>query len=423
MPPTVRTVSRFACGLIAASAVIAGCWGQTDLSPRSSTPQPATPRAAVTLRVAIVSDEPLRRTLDRLRGEWNALTDGDYETFAVATAGAGVDADVLVFPSRAMGELCEADALRPVRRSVLESETLRFDDLLPLVRDHEVVYAQQAMALPLGCPTPLMLGGAASVPPPADDTELALAYLAWAAPYAVHSSRVATLFDADTFRPRLDAPPFVRSLQSFVDAAEDAGSAKVVWPNRESPLAAEAVEISPMPGASESYNDLADAWEPLSSGESRATLLASSGRLIGVTKASRNAATAFRLAAWLAGPENGRLVSTSSDGVAICRGSFARVSDAWRRTDDREVAKRFSAGLVTALRQGRYVLAPRLPGADEYLENLGSHVREALEGRPAAAALADAVADWETISEGRGRPAQRAAYERSINVAGPALDD
>ncbi|TWT95907.1 hypothetical protein Pla108_29840 [Botrimarina colliarenosi] len=384
----------------------------------------ALPRASVTLRVAVVSDASLRRAIDRLRGEWNERTDGQIETIEVAAdadlAAAAADADLIVFPSRAIGELCEAEALRPVRSNVLESDALRFDDFLPLVRDQEIVYAQQVMALPIGCPTPLHLCPDASensltTAVTKEDPQLALAYLAWAAPYLVHRSRIATLFDSDTFRPRLAEPPFVRALTNFVGSHGE-GRGQIVWPLRDEPLPG-GFTPQVMPAAAEVYNPIAEEWEPLPYAEQFATLVASSGRLVGVTTSSRNAATAFRYAEWLVSPENSRLVSTASDNVANCRGSFARSPDAWRATDDRDLSKEFAEAEADALRLPRFLLAPRLPGGDEYLQVLGKHVREALDGRPAGEALQQAADTWEAIGHARGWETQRDAFARSLNAA------
>lgn len=399
-----------------------GCESEEGTPAGGSTSAP-TPRASVTLRIAVVSDEDLRRAIDRLRGEWNARTDGQIETVAVAADGdlvaAAQEADLIVFPSRAIGVLCEADSLRPVRPSTLKSEELRFQDFLPLVRDQEIVYAQRVMALPLGCPTPLLLAASDAEPEgiaaSEDDTELALAYLAWAAPYAVHRSRVATLFDSDNFAPRLTAPPFVRALISFVKSAGE-GPGEIAWPAREGVLPA---GLSPhaISGADEAYDTLADEWESTAAGDRHATLIASSGRLMAVTTSSRNAATAFRYAAWFAGPENARQISSASDQVANCRGSFARAGDSWRDSDDRDLARDFSQTAAEALRTSRFLIAPRLLGSEEYLVSLGVSVRAALEGAPPAEALATAASAWEAISEARGTEAQKVAYLRSLNAA------
>jgi hypothetical protein len=403
--------------------VAAGCPATQEKESPEKGDASALPRASVTLRIAVVSDESLGRAIDRLRGEWREQTDGEIETIDVANdadlVAAAKDADLIVFPSRAIGVLSEAKAILPVRPSVLKSPELRFEDFQPLVRDQEVVYAQQVMALPIGCPTPLLLAvetdGPTNLSLPNDDVELALAYLAWAAPYAEHRSRVSTLFDSDTFRPRLAEPPFVRALESLV-ATVGEGPACIAWPARETPHATGAAPQL-LPGSQSVFNPISDEWEPLDLAAQRATLVASSGRLVAVSATTRNAATAFRYAAWLVSPENSRLVSTASDNVANCRGSLARSPDAWRATDDRDLGRQFAEVQAEALRMPRFLLAPRMPGAEEYLEVLGKRVREALAGRPPAEALQQAADEWEAIHHAKGWDEQKAAYARSINAA------
>lgn len=404
--------------------VAAGCETEENGKPGAESESSGPPRASVTLRIAVVSDPGLARAIDRLAGEWNALTDGEIETTQVSTdpVATAEEVDLIVFPSRTLGELCEANALRPVRSSVLKSEELRFEDFLPLVRDQEIVYGQRVMALPLGCPTPLHLcpdsGANALTTNRDDEIELALAYLAWAAPHAVHRSRVATLFDSDTFQPRLTEPPFVRALESYV-AEDRGGEGRIVWPRRREPLNG---RFTPqvMPAAEEVYDPIAEQWEAVAElplNGRFATLVASSGRLIAVTRSSRNAATAFRYATWLVGPENAREVSSASNHVANCRGSFARVGDAWRDSKSRELARQFSQSAAEALRMPRLLIAPRLPGAERYLRLLGNKVRDAIDGEPPEDALREAASEWEAISQEIGREEQHQAYLRSVNAA------
>ncbi|MEN0109182.1 MAG: hypothetical protein AAF805_00520 [Planctomycetota bacterium] len=391
------------------------------------------PRAEVSLAVAVVDDPSLAAAIERQRGEWNALTGGEYTVKPIGSV-AGIDGhDLIVFPSAAMGALCEPSegrdsaVLRPVRSGVLKLDLLRFSDFQPVVREVEVVYGQRVMALPLGCATPLLVGGSSETLPAAvlsnDRVTLGLEYLAFAAPYAVHPSREATLFDQETMRPRLDTPPFVRAMGDLVDAVERSkgrtAASRYTWPQRSAPAPdwLDAESISPPLGVAERYNPLAGVWEPVDRADSAATLVASSGRLVGVAAVSRNAATAFRLAAWLAGVENAPAMAAASDGVAVCRGSFARSADAWRADIDRATARAFTAANADALRRRRRLIAPRLPGAKEYLAALGGRVQAAIDGEAVEDVLAGAVSDWDAITDRLGRPQQAAAYARSINAA------
>lgn len=413
---------------------LAGCPGPSENKSVEAHEAAELPLASVTLRVAVVNDEPLRKAIDRLRGEWRSLTDGTIETVLVESVAISADEslpDLIVFPSRLIGELCEGGRLRPIRPSARKLELLSFDDLLPVVRDHEIVYGERVMALPLGAPAPLWVRaeGSQGVSPPQDDARLGVAFLAWAAPHVVHRGRDTPLFNPDNMNPRFGSPAFVRALDRFAEACTAEQPGEFVWPRRDSAeggpdaSGSEKLIVSSPPGALESYNPLAKQWEPLGDEPSAATLIASSGRLIGVTNACRNAATAFRFAAWLAGVENSVAISTASNGVANCRGSFARRADDWLGAGEKSLGREFAAAQTAALRSRRVMYTPRLPGSERYLEALGGAVRERLTGEATTEeALSEASRQWQAITEDLGRDAQRGAYLRSVNAKPMALE-
>ncbi len=193
-----------------------------------------------------------------------------------------------------------------------------------------------------------------------------------------------------------------------------------MWPRRnadprENSESATYSVVMPIGVAEENYNRMAAAWEPLSERDRPATLLASSGRLIAVTTATRNAATAFRYAAWLVSPANSRLLSTASASVANPRGSFAREADNWLAGGDQALGRGIAEALAKSLREERYMLAPRIPGEDRYLESLGKAIRQTLMNRKSASkALAECALDWDEITAELGPNEQNEAYLRSI---------
>lgn len=408
-------------------AVASGC---PESKPPAAPPQTTAP-ASVTLRIGVVNDEPLATAIGRLSGEWSERSGGDYELVAITTVSeveAIESCDVVIFASGDLGELCEADRLRPVRSSVLESEEVAFSDFFPLVRDVEIVYGGVTMALPIGCPCPLVYR-ADNVPEmyfdrvdigAADDVGIATTFLAVAAARAVHASQSATLWDSDSFKPRLAEPPFVDALASIVQLS-GLSAESVVLPNREATSGGSGV-VKPMPTAEVIYNPLGGNWEK---GPDRpTTLLASSGRLVGVTSASRNAASAFRFVGWLVSPAVGRQLMTSSRAVTNCRGSLVPQPDDWFRGDTRSpLAGSFPAALSEALRTDRYLISPRLPARRRYLAALGQAIKPVFPfsrgDQPALSpegALRAAAARWEAISEELGREAQHEAYLRSLNL-------
>lgn len=378
--------------------------------------------------MGVVSDEPLQKALDRLRGEWAELGGGAYETVvldeATPEAFERAELDACVFASPDLGPLCESGSLRPIRSSTLRDERLNWEDIAPLVREREATYGGVVMALPLGSATPLLLGppDAPGIELAGDDRELALTLLAWAAPHAVHPSTVATLFDDASMAPRLKSPPFERALDELASAAgqgaPDAGDRRtVVWPMRDVLLAGDALryEVAPIPAATEAFNPLARQWEPAVGG---ATLVGSRGSLMAITSRSRNAAAASRLAAWLAGVENARTLAVAGVNVAVHRASLSGLSDDWLLEKRSVLGREFASQNLAALRADRWLLAPRIPGWREYLATLGSAVRKRIDGAAMSAeVLAEAAAAWERITDRLGRQRQRTAYLRSVGLA------
>jgi len=340
---------------------------------------PAGPRPSVALHVLVVNEPELAEAIDRLRGEWAERIGGELRTSAKSWQGVidqePMDADVIVFPSRYLGELCVRDWLRPVRSSVLESDDLRAADYYPLVRHELISWGGQVMALPLGV-EPAGIAGETG-----DDPAILL--LAEAAPAAVSKERLGVLFDSETMKPRIAEPPFVDALAQMVQSKAENGSVR-------------------------------------SRGGPAVPVLGYSDRLIAVTNSSRNAATAFKLLEWLASPETSSQLARAGDGTMPVRRSLAS-SAAWYepRLSAGERAER-GKSLEAALDQSEFVLIPRIPGVDDYLAALDQAVKEALsEGVAPRAALDKASRRWEEITATRGRDDQRQAYLKHLGFGEP----
>jgi ABC-type glycerol-3-phosphate transport system substrate-binding protein len=217
--------------------------------------------------VAVVNEPELAEAIGRLRGEWAERSGGELSVAAMTwkelSAAKVPEADVIVFPSRYLGELCIRGWLRPVRSSVLESEDFDAADIFPLVRDRLMTFDGQIMAVPLGVDLPVMCYRAdlfgksqppkvimdmrqppttwtaylkwardsnpnlnlpeptyAWVPPSWEpiDSWGAILLLARAASYISGSDHV--LFNPDTMRPLINGPAFVRSLDELRVANE-----------------------------------------------------------------------------------------------------------------------------------------------------------------------------------------------------------
>jgi len=350
------------------------------------------PRASLTLRVLVVNEPELAEAINRLRGEWAERSIGEMKataaTWAEVAAAGAVDADVVVFPSRYLGELCTRGLLRPVRANVLESDALQAVDLFPLVRQEIIKWDGQVMALPLGVQLVTAADGLDSHP--------ALALVARAAPQAVSRERLGVLFDSETMNPRITE-------EAFVDALDELVEHEML--NKERALS----EPSPGPSLQGRGGWKHDA--------ALVPVIGYSDRLAGVTTSSRNAASAFKLLEWLAGADASSQLARAGDGTMPVRRSLASSGkwyDSNLTADERtELAKLLDA----ALSGEQYLMIPRLPGVDDYMAALGEAVTSAArDGVAPQAALEKAVQRWEAITDARGRAEQRQAYLKHLGI-------
>lgn len=341
----------------------------TPSAPAAS--KPAEPRASVALRVLVVNEPDLAEAINRLRGEWAERSGGELSATATTwkhlSTAKTLDADVVLFPSRYLGELCTRNWLRPIRASVLDSETFKGTDIFPLIRSDLMKWGGQIMALPLG------VDRAAITPP---TTPGVISLLSLASPNAISNERLGVLFDVETMKPRLTEPAIVEALTQLAE--------KTIPPSDRPTL----------------------------------PILGHSDRLMGVTTFSRNAASAFSLIEWLAQPETSTQFARLDGGVLPARISLAS-SPAWfdpQLTASQRAELRKS--LIAGLSGEKSFAIPRIPGIDEYLEALDAAVKSAVaDNVPPADALQKAADKWEQITEAHGRDAQRDAYQKHLGIS------
>jgi hypothetical protein len=334
------------------------------------------PRASVTLRVLVVNEPELAEAITRLRGEWTERSGGELTATGIAwadlTAAKAVDADLIVFPSRYLGELCIRDWLRPVRPNVLASRNFDAADVFPLVRRELINWGGQTMALPLGLRLPRTSNEVSRHP--------GMSLLAHAAPFAVSDDRMGVLFDPETMKPRITAAPFVESLIRLTGPIDESRSS-----------AMDDVTSVPVLG----YDD----------------------RLAAVTKTSRNAASAFNLLAWLAQPDTSSQLARAGERTMPVRRSLA-ASQEWYDPNVSATERAALGKTLEAMLSGeRCPMIPRIPGIDDYLAALDQAVNDAVDqGIAPQAALEKAAQRWEAITDAHGRDAQREAYLKHLGI-------
>ena len=351
---------------------------QTGCSRDKETATPP-PRASVALRVLVVNEPGLVAAIHRLRGEWAERSGGELSataaTWAEVSKGKALDADIVVFPSRYLGEMCVRKWLRPVRSSLLESKNYDLADIFPLVRNELIKWGGQTMAVPLGV-EPTSISSAALRGPP-------LSLLAQAAPRAVSNERPAVLFE-ESMKPRITEPVVVEALAHLVQAVEDEKTKEKVG---------------------------------TAGGKAQVPVLGYQDRLAAVTSASNNAASAFRFVEWLAQPDTSTQLARVGTGVFPVRQSLA-TSAAWYYPELTGSERSYlSKKLVAELNGQKCLLIPRIPGIDEYLDALADAVKAAVTKKvPPQEALQKAAERWEQITDAHGREAQQQAYLKHLGI-------
>lgn len=175
--------------------------------------------------------------------------------------------------------------------------------------------------------------------------------------------------------------------------------------------ASKATQIGPLLLADRVYVSSLDQWEQNDEESWPPVVCGFSGRLVSVTNASRNAASAFKLIPWLVGGANGAQLSQRSSATLWFRASQTPQAVKWLEQADAE------SWLTESLSRGDAYLLPRIPGIDEYLAILKTAVDDAVAGnQPAAEALASAAVRWNALTDKLGRESQRMAFKRHLGL-------
>jgi multiple sugar transport system substrate-binding protein len=433
-------------------SLLVGC-GERPAATEIVAPPNAVTRPSVALRVLVVNDAALAAAINRLRGEWTEREDGtlaaESKPWGDIQSSKAIDADLIVFSARYLGEL--AERVRPIRERVAKGELYDADDVLPLARDKLAMYGGRLLAFPIGVQVPLVsyrddwlqrggdnppttwheyrelverVGEAPPMWPPRDSIEHwpAIMLLARAAAYACHPRQESPLFDPQTMQPRIADPPFEKALhqwrQELIIAAQRQNSNQASATDG-SPAAGD-FRWAELPAADQVFNRSTGQWETTRSEPRRVPLLAD-GLLVAVTTSSRNAASAFELAAWLASSEIASQLFPSSTPLLPCRQSHLASAGSWTEPSTGFSGDSNIADLLEiVLSRDACFIVPRTPGVDEYLAQLADGVSAALRGDLSASDALERVAErWNKITDRLGRDVQRRAYHEHLGLTTP----
>jgi multiple sugar transport system substrate-binding protein len=274
--------------------------------------------------------------------------------------------------------------------------------------------------------------------------------LARAAAYGRHRDNYSTLFRMDTMEPLIAGPPFVQALDELVKIAKLGKSpmptgltpegvqtavlsgkavmgltwsspAKAFSTEASAPAlpAGAAIRFAELPGALRSYNVAVNAWESRTADESpHVTLLDSSGMIGSVLTATEHPDAAFRVLAWLSGPNWSPRVLATSARTTLFRHSHLIDSKQWVNSLlDPAAAGSYGEVVQSSLSRESYLFVPRIPGAEMYLSALDAAVlRAVIENVSAQDALNEAAVAWVRITQRLGLKDQRNAYQRELGL-------
>jgi multiple sugar transport system substrate-binding protein len=128
--------------------------------------------------------------------------------------------------------------------------------------------------------------------------------------------------------------------------------------------------------------------------------------------------SAFKLAQWLTRGDVAVQLSSRSRSTLWYRASQASSYARWAKGETaRDSETPVTEVIADLLATDAPVMVPRVPGIDEYLDSLAEAVRTAPPGEAAAtAALEQAAAKWETITNRLGRQSQAKSYRRHLGI-------
>jgi multiple sugar transport system substrate-binding protein len=271
-------------------------------------------------------------------------------------------------------------------------------------------------------------------------------YLSRAAGYAKHPGDPAFFFDPESMAPRINTPGFVKALEDWKTALQwgPPDMTSYDWAaNAQSFIGGQAVlniqwgDIGPMsadpnasvvadkvgfgriPGSTEVWNPTTEEWET-SEPPNTAPFAGFGGWIYVVPKLTRNAEAAFDLAAHLGSPEV-RLKAVTTPGCGANPSSLEQLDPAiWAEAGlSEESATAYTQAISDSLTDPNVVFDLRIPGIQDYKDALEIAVTRALAGEAEPqAALDEAAAEWERITDRLGRDQQGRFYRESLGIEG-----
>ncbi len=365
--------------------------------------------------------------------------------------------DVIVFPVAVYGDLIAAGQLLEIdEKSLPKDVAVNRNNFLGQYRANLVRFGNQTLALPLGGPISAVFYRPdlqpAGVPLYWSELNQRLAnspgsdMAKWLEPlagdWAAHSfltrlasrirypGKISTLFDLNSTRALIDTEPFVEALtemaelhrlvgtREFLTPAEvfvkfRTGKAEMAacwpWPDGDNEKPEFPVAVARLPTTASYFDANRGTWTQRQGLQQRVEYLGSEGRLVAISANSLHANEAIAFASWLTSNQTGLRVLAESPMTGPLRlGHLASVR-AWTKGSLPDDAVDGYAEIIRQIHEEEICLTfPRIPQRREFLETLGSAVRDAIAQRTSPQeALSRAAAEWDRITREIGVDRQR----------------
>ena len=267
--------------------------------------------------------------------------------------------------------------------------------------------------------------------------------------YVKHPDDKAWLFDADTMKPRINNPGWVRAIQDVVDALPfepsdqinadpnttafqqflaGTGSMVVWWGDvgsnvktSDSSVVGDLTGFSILPGSDDVYNSKTGAWDKLAGGPNYAPNCAYLGwgvyvmaRVDGDEKKHK---AAWSAAAHLGGKDLSIWTSMYPSGFQPYRNSHFNIPEWVEAGYDEAFITSYLKSESDSYNHPNAAIEPRIPGIFQYYSVAEDELAKIFAGQSTAQAGADAIAAaWEKITDQIGRENQIKLYKASLGI-------
>ena len=267
--------------------------------------------------------------------------------------------------------------------------------------------------------------------------------------YAKHPDDPAWLFDADTMKPRVNNPAWVRAIQDVLDTLDSqppdqinadpgttgfqqflAGTGSMLswWGDigsnaktSDSSVVGETVGFSILPGSDDVYNASTGAWDTLASGPNYSPNMAYIGWgvyvMARVDSDAQRQKAAWSAAAHLGGKDLSLWCAAYPSGFQPYRNSHFNIPEWVGAGYDEAFIADYLASEADSYNHPNAAIEPRIPGIFQYYSVAEDELARIYAGEYGAQEGADRIAAaWEKITDQIGRESQIALYGASLGL-------